>query len=34
MAVPKPEPPQLISGVLHQGSKMILGGPQPHERGQ
>lgn len=26
MAVPKPEPPQLISGVLHQGSKMILGG--------
>ncbi len=26
MAVPKPEPPQLIAGVLHQGSKMILGG--------
>ena len=26
MAVPKPEPPQLITGVLHQGSKMILGG--------
>lgn len=26
MAVQKPEPPQLIEGVLHQGSKMILGG--------
>jgi hypothetical protein len=26
MAVQKPEPPQLITGVLHQGSKMILGG--------
>lgn len=26
MAVLKPEPPQLIAGVLHQGSKMILGG--------
>jgi RecA-family ATPase len=26
MAVPKPEPPQLIAGVLHQGCKMILGG--------
>jgi len=26
MAVQKPEPPQLIAGVLHQGSKMILGG--------
>ncbi len=26
MAVAKPEPPQLIAGVLHQGSKMILGG--------
>ncbi len=26
MATPKPEPPQLIAGVLHQGSKMILGG--------
>ena len=26
MAVPQPEPPQLIEGVLHQSSKMILGG--------
>jgi RecA-family ATPase len=26
MATPKAEPPQLIEGVLHQGSKMILGG--------
>jgi RecA-family ATPase len=26
MAVAKPEPPQLITGVLHQGAKMILGG--------
>ncbi len=26
MATPKAEPPQLIHGVLHQGSKMILGG--------
>jgi RecA-family ATPase len=26
MAVQKPEPPQLIAGLLHQGSKMILGG--------
>ncbi|MBX7210177.1 MAG: helicase RepA family protein [Verrucomicrobiaceae bacterium] len=26
MATPKAEPPQLIAGVLHQGSKMILGG--------
>lgn len=26
MAVPKPEPLQLVTGVLHQGSKMILGG--------
>lgn len=26
MATPKPEPPQLITGVLHQGSKMVLGG--------
>jgi RecA-family ATPase len=26
MATPKAEPPQLIQGVLHQGSKMILGG--------
>jgi RecA-family ATPase len=26
MAAPSPEPPQLIEGVLHQGSKMVLGG--------
>ena len=26
MAMPCPEPPQLIGGVLHQGSKMIIGG--------
>lgn len=26
MATPRPEPPQLIGGVLHQGCKMIIGG--------
>ena len=26
MATPRPEPPQLISNVLHQGCKMIIGG--------
>jgi RecA-family ATPase len=26
MASPKPEPPQLVEGILHQGAKMILGG--------
>ncbi len=26
MASPRPEPPQLVAGVLHQGSKMVLGG--------
>jgi hypothetical protein len=26
MATPRPEPPQLIAGVLHQGCKMIIGG--------
>lgn len=26
MSAPKPEPPQLVRGVLHQGCKMILGG--------
>ena len=27
MGQPEPEPPQLIEGVLHQGAKMVLGGP-------
>ncbi len=27
MAEPEPEPPQLVEGVLHQGAKMVLGGP-------
>lgn len=27
MAVPEAEPPQLVDGVLHQGAKMVLGGP-------
>jgi RecA-family ATPase len=27
MAHPEPEPPQLVEGVLHQGAKMVLGGP-------
>jgi hypothetical protein len=27
MSVPEAEPPQLIDGVLHQGAKMVLGGP-------
>ena len=27
MAKPETEPPQLVEGVLHQGAKMILGGP-------
>ena len=26
MATPRPEPPQLIAGILHQGCKMIIGG--------
>ena len=26
MATPRPEPPQLITGILHQGCKMIIGG--------
>lgn len=26
MTTPRPEPPQLIAGVLHQGCKMIIGG--------
>jgi RecA-family ATPase len=27
MDQPEPEPPQLVDGVLHQGAKMVLGGP-------
>ncbi len=27
MAHPESEPPQLVEGVLHQGAKMVLGGP-------
>ena len=27
MGQPEPEPPQLVDGVLHQGAKMVLGGP-------
>lgn len=27
MGQPEPEPPQLVEGVLHQGAKMVLGGP-------
>ena len=27
MGHPEPEPPQLVDGVLHQGAKMVLGGP-------
>jgi RecA-family ATPase len=27
MGHPEPEPPQLVEGVLHQGAKMVLGGP-------
>jgi RecA-family ATPase len=27
MAQPEPEPPQLVQGILHQGAKMVLGGP-------
>ena len=27
MAKPEAEPPQLVEGVLHQGAKMVLGGP-------
>jgi RecA-family ATPase len=27
MATPEAEPPQLVAGVLHQGAKMVLGGP-------
>jgi RecA-family ATPase len=27
MGRPEPEPPQLVEGVLHQGAKMVLGGP-------
>ena len=27
MAKPEGEPPQLVEGVLHQGAKMVLGGP-------
>jgi hypothetical protein len=27
MAKPETEPPQLVAGVLHQGAKMVLGGP-------
>ena len=27
MAQPEPEPPQLVDGILHQGAKMVLGGP-------
>ncbi len=27
MARPEDEPPQLVEGVLHQGAKMVLGGP-------
>lgn len=27
MADPESEPPQLVEGVLHQGAKMVLGGP-------
>lgn len=27
MAKPESEPPQLVEGVLHQGAKMVLGGP-------
>ena len=27
MAQPEAEPPQLVEGVLHQGAKMVLGGP-------
>jgi RecA-family ATPase len=27
MAKPESEPPQLVQGVLHQGAKMVLGGP-------
>ena len=27
MATPEAEPPQLVEGVLHQGAKMVLGGP-------
>jgi RecA-family ATPase len=26
MATPRPEPPQLVAGILHQGCKMIVGG--------
>jgi len=27
MAAVEAEPPQLVDGVLHQGAKMVLGGP-------
>jgi RecA-family ATPase len=27
MGQPEPEPPQLVDGILHQGAKMVLGGP-------